>query len=338
MNYCEKCNKRVPTRIGKHEEEFPVKGDPVKVVAEVKICEVCGSVCYDEELDSKSMAAAFDVYRQRHDIISPGEVRALLDKYGLSQRGLAALLGWGEITIHRYEGGSIADEAHNQVLRMLQDTGYMAGFFERYRDRLPRSKQRKLDARLKELVSADCKTKNHLSVLMRPSEHEIGPLTGYRRFSPDALQAMIMFFAQGDGVLKTKLNKQLWYADFTYFRHFRTSMSGATYIHLPFGPVPDDYEIYLAALIDDQALESVEVDFSPDLTGEKLVAKEAPDMGALPDSAEGVLRAVNEYFRDSGSKAMSDLSHQEAAYAETKPGKPIPYEYADKLNVKIDVA
>ena len=335
MNYCETCNKRVPTRIGKHEEELPVRGEPTRIVAEVRVCEVCGSVCYDEELDSASMSAAFDIYRRKHNIIFPDEIRTTREKYGLSQRGLAALLGWGEATIHRYESGSIADESHNLMLRMIEDPVNMKRIFNQYRDRLPPSKQRRLDARLNELLGGVGKSARAVSACFQAQRYEAGPLTGFRRFSGDALQAMMVFFAQGQGVLKTKLNKLLWYSDFLHCRLHTVSISGAAYIHLDFGPVPDDYEIYLGSLIADGALEPIEVEFTSEIVGELLKATEPPDMGALPETAEPVLMAVNEFFQTIGGKAISDLSHREAAYTETKPGMPISYEYATKLMIDI---
>jgi putative zinc finger/helix-turn-helix YgiT family protein len=154
------------TRIVEREIELPVKGEPTKIKAKVRICDECGGECYDEELENALFKDAYDLYRQRHNIVSPEEIRAIREKYGLSQRGLAALLGWGEVTIHRYEGGSIADEAHNQLLHLLKYPENMLRIAQMNADRLSASARKKLLAKLGELkkgkvTSVSVKAPNH---------------------------------------------------------------------------------------------------------------------------------------------------------------------------------
>jgi hypothetical protein len=48
-----------------------------------------------------------------------------------------------------------------------------------------------------------------------------------------------------DGVLKTKLMKLLWYADFLIFKKYKRSISGAPYWHKEFGPVPVEHDTVL---------------------------------------------------------------------------------------------
>jgi hypothetical protein len=174
----------------------------------------------------------------------------------------------------------------------------------------------------------------------------IGPkgssiLTGLKEFSPQALIEMMIFYAaKPSGVLKPKLNKLLWYADFTHFRRYGKSISGATYVHLPYGPVPDNYGVYLAALCNNETLMLEEIDFGPDsvgehIIGEKLVATREPCAEYLPDSAYAILEAVHRRFRQTGSKEISRLSHEEIGYTATEHMEPISYEYADQIKVEI---
>src|SRR5947208_1520217 len=75
------------------------------------------------------------------------------------------------------------------------------------------------------------------------------PLTvfnGFRPFSPERLTAMMGYIAsKGTDVYKTKLNKLLFYADFTNYYLHGHSISGSSYVHLPYGPVPENYESHL---------------------------------------------------------------------------------------------
>lgn len=53
------------------------------------------------------LRTARDLYRQKHGLLTSSNIARLRGRYGLSQRALARLLGWGEVTIQRYEKGVI---------------------------------------------------------------------------------------------------------------------------------------------------------------------------------------------------------------------------------------
>jgi putative zinc finger/helix-turn-helix YgiT family protein len=150
--YCDNCDTRVPSHIKKTEETLPIRGDSVTLPCMVRICDICGNECYDEEFETELLRNAFDIYRQRHNIIFPEEISKIRKMYGLSQRGLAALLGWGDVTIHRYESGSIADEAHNQLLQLLKYPENMLRILRSNGNRLPASARKKLHAKLEEIL------------------------------------------------------------------------------------------------------------------------------------------------------------------------------------------
>ena len=55
---------------------------------------------------------------------------------------------------------------------------------------------------------------------------------------------MIAHIASSESdIYKTKLNKLLFYSDFINYYLNGTSISGAKYVHLPYGPVPDSYKV-----------------------------------------------------------------------------------------------
>ena len=328
------------TRIEERVETYPVKGEDIAVRARVRICARCNEEISDEQLDDLTLQAAYDVYRTNHRIISPAEIKALRESYGLSQRGLGALLGWGPITIHRYEAGNLPDESHNRVLRLIKDPFNMAQIIEENGHLLDKAAQQRVAERLSELLSEKAPEKVTQVIEQSTRRRKASIFTGFLEFRPEVLMEMMVFYAErAGGVLKTKLNKLLWYADFLHYKHHSVSISGATYVHLPRGPVPDNYSMFLLSLFSNEALSLNEVDYGVDpntgesIIGEKLTATRPPHLDLFSSTERETLETVYRYFEGMGSKKISDLSHQEKGYASTKAQEPISYQYADELNV-----
>lgn len=333
---CATCGPVLSTRVEEREEAYPVKGEDTAVRAQVRMCAECGEDIYDRELDAANLRLAYDAYRRNHGIITPDEIRVVRENYGLSQRGLGALLGWGEITIHRYEQGSMPDEAHNLVLCFIQDPLNMQRMEREKGHRLSAAARRRLADRLDELFNKQVPERVMELLARSTSRKKPSIYTGFREFMPSALMEMIVFYAaQPGGVLKTKLNKLLWYADFLHYRRYSVSISGATYVHLPYGPVPDQYELYLSSMYAEGSLLHTEKDFGSNIVGENLEAARAPTLDTLPATAPTVLEATYARFADVSSKEISRISHDEEGYINTQQGEPISYKYAETLKVDV---
>ena len=104
--------------------------------------------------------------------------------------------------------------------------------------------------RLEQIITADPSETILGLAAAKVSHHGPDIYTGFLPFQPEKLMDMALFFAsQLKGVYKTKLNKLLWYSDFMHYRHFGVSVSGAPYIHLPYGPCADQYDYFLGYLL-----------------------------------------------------------------------------------------
>ena len=125
MNYCEKCEKEVETKVITRKENFKICGENIEVDAQVMLCANCGEEIFNEELDSATLLNAYNEYRRRHKLLSPEEIKRIREQYGLSQRSFAKLLNWGDKTVRRYENGAIQDKAHNSLLLFLRDPDNM---------------------------------------------------------------------------------------------------------------------------------------------------------------------------------------------------------------------
>jgi hypothetical protein len=148
--------------------------------------------------------------------------------------------------------------------------------------------------------------------------------TGHRVFSFEKLAAMTAYIARhGRNVYKTKLNKLLFYCDFVNYHLNGVSISGARYVHLPFGPVPDRYE---------QTLKNLEMigtlQISKGRGFELISAGDDPLPDTLSQQERATIDWVLERFGSMSASEISEYSHRERAYKDTRPGECIAYEYA----------
>ena len=65
---------------------------------------------------------AFEVYRRAHGLLSADEIRAIRERYGLTQAELARLLRLGGNTVSRWEAGrNVQTGAMDVLLRLIRD-------------------------------------------------------------------------------------------------------------------------------------------------------------------------------------------------------------------------
>lgn len=134
--YCPNCNSEVLTEVKSVSETYPVKGEEITVTAKVRCCNNCGQDLWDEELDGQNLLDAFAIYRQRHGLLQPDEIRRIREKYGLSQVAFAKVLGLGDKTIARYENGNIADMAQNNLIELMRQPSNFNELLQKNRDKI----------------------------------------------------------------------------------------------------------------------------------------------------------------------------------------------------------
>lgn len=117
---CPKCQAENKTTIKEIVETYSVKGEDISIRAKVRFCDICGEDIWDEKLDSKNLLDAFSEYKRRHRLLQSQEIREIREKYQLSQVAFARVLGLGDKTVTRYENGSIADFAQNNLIWLAQ--------------------------------------------------------------------------------------------------------------------------------------------------------------------------------------------------------------------------
>lgn len=329
---CLSCREDVFPEIESRTEIFPVRGENVEVESQVAVCPSCREDMSIEELDELSLQKAFREYRLRHGLLSPEEIAAIRKKYGLSQRAFSLLLGWGEITEHRYEMGSIQDAAHDAQLRIAADPRNMAVFLSANGDRLT-ARQRSRSGNALAGMQAEASGEEACSwpfVSRRPADE----FNGFRAFDAEKFTEMVVFFASASRMFRTKLNKLLFYSDFLNFKESSMSISGAPYLAFERGPVPHHYDWITERLEEQGDIRTIEW-MSGDKSGDLFESTREADVSVFTQSEFRVLTFVRDRLAKAASKELVDLSHAEPAYSNTDRKQMISYLLARQLSLSL---
>lgn len=126
---------------------------------------------------------------------------------------------------------------------------------------------------------------------------------------------------------KTKLMKLLYFADFDHFEQYDQAITGARYIRLDHGPVPDDAWTAMRTMLQ-----------SGDLTESKVAvggfdrfayaASREFDPSVFTPEELGTLRSVAERFKMFTTKQIEMATHGEAPWLAVRPYQLIPYHLA----------
>ena len=326
---CPICNERHAFEEKVRMDKTIVKGELVEYKEVYFACDK-----YDEEnefANGKMMNAnllrARNAYRKKKGLLTSDEIVAIREKYGLSQVDLSNLLGWGEVTISRYESKAIQDEPYDNILREIRDNPLQAfAYLEKNRDKLG-DKYSEIKSRI-----LKCIEEYDLNRQALQSEYvQYGSLDEYngnKKLDINKLENMINFFAsQMKGLYKVKLMKLLWYADSLSYKLNQCSMSGLVYYHYDMGALPKGHYKILG-LNNINVKEEYE---SPEVVKYHILPNDSFDASVFSADELQILNCVVKKFKYMKVTDIINYMHEEVAYLETKPEELIPFELAKEI-------
>jgi putative zinc finger/helix-turn-helix YgiT family protein len=328
--YCPNCDKETTLVLIRDTEDVNIRGEMIPIEVEYYKCKECGEEFEKPRHDQDSLELAYREYRRRKGMLQPEVIQEFRQKYRLTQKEVSELFGIGVATLSRYENGALQEEAHDRILQYGMDPRSLLKLIEQNPQILHSDKRNKL---IQELQPQN-KPKFWLGLILdNYGNYEPSIYSGYQKFQAIKLFQAIKFLCSPEGIFKTKLTKLLFYVDFSHFKEYAVSITGSRYVHLPYGPVPDQYEIWINTLIGEDSSISLEEVWSNDFPGEKIISRTQADLSAFSSSEILTLAIVKKRFEDYSARRIMEFSHQEKGYQETRDRQFISYDYAEQLQI-----
>ena len=239
------------SKIIKRKATYRIKGEPIEILETVRINLKNNEEIFDEELEDKNLENIYNQYRKKHSLLMPNRIKEIREKYGVSQRAFSRILGWGEVTIHRYETGALQDRSHNDALVLLENPDNMKTLLENNKNKINRKDYINIKENLQNLTKDDIDKTLEENITKKYFNETLDEYCGYSQFNYEKFVNMILFFAVNiKRLFKTKLMKLLFYSDFVNFRKNTLSITGLKYIKNYYGPTPTKYELLLGELFE----------------------------------------------------------------------------------------
>jgi len=120
-------------------ESITVEGENIEVNVRYRQCLTCNADWANLE-DGDPLETAYYIYRNKYGLLQPEEIKKIRKSYGLTQKELARLLGWGDVTICRYENGTLQSKAYDNMLRSIQKPSNLCDLLKRNPEIISRDK------------------------------------------------------------------------------------------------------------------------------------------------------------------------------------------------------
>jgi putative zinc finger/helix-turn-helix YgiT family protein len=323
---CPNCEKVTSIERINNFEDINIRGEVITIKNDYFLCKECGQEFVNTKINIDPLEEAYKKYRELKGMVTPEEIRDYRKEFNLTQEEFSKLLGIGIATINRYENGALQSEAHDRILSLYMDPRNFKNLIQKDTEVLGLEKRKEILMRIKREKDYYLKIAEDISNRSEPNVNN-----GNRVFDFEKFHNAIKFFCFRGKVFKTKLTKLIFFADFEHFRQYSISITGARYAHLPYGPVPDNYETLLGLVLENDSNVKLEEYWDDDYSGELFISDAEPNYSIFSNSEIKVLSTIKEKFAVYSTSGIREFSHNEVGYQKTNNGEIISYSFAKEL-------
>ena len=333
--YCPYCRKEVDYKIEKRDlKEF--RGIKINTYENVAVCKECHQDLYVNEIEEKNNKRIYELYREKANIIKPQDIVNLREKYDISQRELTAILGFGKMTINRYERGGVPTKSQSDYIKLLieNDNKFVEKVKEAYKNGNINEKTygKIVSEGLNINISKEEVQDNIRKYLKFVLSRKPDIYNGYKDLDIEKIENIISYIASKvKNLTITSLNKYLWYIDMLSFNQRSIAITGLTYQNQKFGPTIVDKKYDEISLLDDKyTREDIETENG---NTTKIISNGNYNLDKITDSEKKIIDTIIKVLKNKSVTDISEMSHREDGWKKTKRFEKISFEYAMNLNI-----
>jgi len=328
--FCPLCMEQHEVKIITQIQKTIFKKEEVEYSQQMVYCENADEFYIPEDLIKTNDISMKDAYRRKTKLLTSEEIIALRKQYGASQKDFSKILGWGELTMERYENHQIQDQAHDSILSEIRiDPMFFQRMLIKNQKAINDNSFQKIKNQTKKVLKNAGDPYLVQSIM---SEYEDCPnpkYVGNKMINISKIVSMVNYFASKISDLGlVKLMKLFWYSDFMHYRDHGTGITGFCYFIAPRGALPKAYERII--LLD--GIERREEEFDDGIIY-KYVASKSFSLKSLTKDELFVIDKVIDALGALSTKEIVDKMHEEEAFILTEDRHPINYDLSKNLRL-----
>ena len=333
--YCPYCKKEVEYKIERRDlKEF--RGIEVNTFENVAICNECNQDLYVNEIENDNNERIYQIYREKANIINAEDIIKLREKYDISQRELTSILGFGKMTINRYERGGLPTKSQSDYIKLLIENDDK--FIEKVKEAYEKNNinDKTYNKIISEEVEKDISKKEVQDNIRRYLKSVLNRkpdiYNGYKSLDLEKVENIISYIASKvKNLTITSLNKYLWYIDMLSFNERTVAITGLTYQNQRFGPTIVYKKYDELSLLDDKyTREDIETENG---NTTKIVSNNNFNFDKISSSEKQIIDTIIKLLKNKNVTDISEMSHKEDGWKKTKRFEQISFEYA--MNLKL---
>ncbi len=333
--YCPYCKKEVEYKIEKRDlKEF--RGIEVNTFENIAICNKCNQDLYVNEIEDANNERIYQMYREKANIINAEDIIKLREKYDISQRELTSILGFGKMTINRYERGGLPTKSQSDYIKLLIENDDK--FIEKVKEAYEKNNinEKTYNKIISEDVEKGISKKEVQDNIRRYLKFVLNRkpdiYNGYKSLDLEKVENIISYIASKvKNLTITSLNKYLWYIDMLSFNERTVSITGLTYQNQRFGPTIVYKKYDELSLLDDKyTREDIETENG---NTTKIISNNNFNLDKISSSEKEIIDTIIRLLKNKNVTDISEMSHREDGWKKTKRFEQISFEYA--MNLKL---
>lgn len=314
--YCEVCQKKTDSLVIDKSVAFNHKNHEFEIESKIRVCTICNKQVYDHDLDQMLAEKAIIKYNSLFGVTGE-QIVSFRNEFKLSQSTFSKAIGIAKKTLVSYENNqAIPSDHYMQILKSVLEKPDILTIFAENSDKSFTEKEKNKISQMEEIQP----------FFVCEDEYR-----GYREFNKKRLLQAILFLSENETVM-TKLNKGLFYADFSAYKNFAVSITGACYQQYTHGPFIPTLYGFVEELVENNQLSFINVE-EGEFQYNVYLSKDKTDMSLFNENEIDILYNVRDFISDISARQVSHTSHFEPAWLETEVGQLISYEYANRLRM-----
>ena len=328
--YCTNCDKDVDYKVEKR-SVLEFKNANINSYENVAVCSKCHHDIYISKLEDENIKRINQAYLKETNIISPKEIIDFRNKYNISQRELTSILGFGKMTINRYENGFIPTKSQSDYLKaIISNTKQFMELVEvaNVTGRITKRTYEKIKNVNDDLFDLNEEARKHIEYSLNKPLSEYN---GYHEFDIELIENILSYIASKvNNLTLTSMNKYLNYIDMLSFKENTVGITGIIYQKQQYGPTIFDRRYEEISKLDEKYQRIDSENKNGDLTT-VIKSKNNYDLDLIGKENLKIIDKVIDKLKNKTVSQISELSHKEDEWTKTNDFEKISYNYAMSL-------